>query len=93
MASEAITTTNHDAIRIWTADRGGVPAAVESTMKESDVGLLRIFFPGQGSGDELKEISWDEFFSKFEEEKLAFVCDLHTEDGKLSRFSKLITRS
>lgn len=93
MANETITTTSHDAIRIWTEDRAGVPASVAETMKGDDVGILRIHFPGQGSGDDLDQITWEEFFQKFEDEQLAFLCEIHTTEGDLSRFSKLVRRS
>ncbi len=92
MSSSANTTTNHEVIRLWTEDRGGVPASVSSTTEGDDVGLLRIFFPGQGSGDQLDEISWEDFFGKFEEAKLAFIYDVHTAEGSLSRFSKFVQR-
>lgn len=86
------TTTNHEVIRLWCEDRGGVPAAVSSTHDDRDVGVIRVHFPGQGSGDTLDEISWDDFFAKFEEAKLAFLYDIRTESGELSRFSKFVSR-
>lgn len=86
-------TTNHEVIRLWCEDRGGVPAAVTETHGRDDVGIIRIHFPGQGSGDQLDEISWDEFFQKFEDAGLAFLYDIRTESGELSRFSKLVSRT
>ena len=52
------------------------------------VGLLRIDFPGYSGQDTLVPIDWDEFFEKFEEEKLAFLHD----NKPKSRFNKLIAR-
>ncbi|TWT85998.1 hypothetical protein Pla123a_08060 [Posidoniimonas polymericola] len=92
MATDTNQTTQHDAIRLWADDRGGHPASVGSTANGDDVGVLRIFFPGQGSGDELDTIEWDAFFDKFEEAKLAFVYETHTADGELSRFGKFVSR-
>ncbi|QDU82289.1 hypothetical protein Pla110_40440 [Polystyrenella longa] len=92
MTTSTHTTTNPEVIQLWTTDRGGVPAAVEETQKKGDPGILRIHFPEEGSEDTLTEISWDNFFQKFEEAKLAFVYDIRTESGELSRFSKLISR-
>lgn len=85
------TTTNHEVIRLWATDRGGVPAAVAETSSDDDAGLLRIYFPEDGEEDALTEISWDNFFTKFEEANLAFVYDIMT-DGNLSRFSRLVSR-
>ncbi|WP_186417329.1 hypothetical protein [Bosea sp. CS1GBMeth4] len=85
--SHGNTTTNHSKIRRWAEARGGRPARVKGTgRKEDDPGLLRLDF---GEADEgLEEISWEEFFDKFEERKLAL---LYEEDTN-SRFNKLIER-
>ncbi len=71
-AGESKTTTDHDEIRRWVEERGGQPATVKGTGGDDDAGLLRIDFPG-GSGDRLEEISWEDFFEKFDEKKLAFL--------------------
>lgn len=90
--AEAKTTTNHEEIRRWVEERGGHPAAVKSTHKDDDPGLLRIDFPGSGGEGELEAISWDEFFEKFDEKKLAFLYQDELKSGKESRFSKLVNR-
>lgn len=92
MSATTQKTTNHEVIRLWCEDRGGVPAAVGQTHDSGDVGILRIHFPGQGSGDQLDEIPWEDFFDKFEEAQLAFLYEVRTETGELSRFSKLNSR-
>ncbi len=87
------TTTDHDEIRRWVEERGGHPATVRGTGQGGEeAGLLRIDFPGYSGGDRLEEISWDEFFQKFDEEGLAFVYEDRTSGGKTSRFSKLVSR-
>jgi len=86
-------TTDHDEIRKWTEARGGKPATVKSTKGANDPGLLRINFPGYRGEQTLVEISWDEFFKKFESKNLAFLYQDTTSDGKESRFFKLINRS
>ena len=87
------TTTDHDEIRRWAEERGGKPAHVRSTGGGDDAGLLRIWFPGVGAGeDELEPISWDEFFEKFEEKNLALVYQDETAEGEESRFAKLVSR-
>ncbi len=84
-------TTSHRAIKRWTEARGGTPATVKGTRRKSDpAGILRIDFPGYSGGDTLKAISWDDFFTKFDEEKLVFLYQNHTADGSESRFCKFV---
>lgn len=92
MAMEGKTTTDHEAIRKWVEQRGGHPARVKGTGDGDDGGLLRINFPDYGGEERLEDISWDEFFEKFEEKHLAFLYQDKTADGKESRFSKLVRR-
>lgn len=86
------TTTNHDEIRRWVTERGGVPVTVEGTGGDGDAGVLRIDFPGYGDEEGLQEVSWDEWFVKFEEQGLAFVYQDTTSDGQVSRFNKIVSR-
>ena len=81
-------TTDQDEIRRWVEERGGHPAHVKGTNEDEGVGILRIDYPGFSGEDTLEQISWEEFFKSFEENKLAFLYD----DDKESRFSKLISR-
>jgi hypothetical protein len=87
--SAAKSTTDHDVIRRWAEERGGHPAHVRSTGDDDDVGIIRIDFPGFSGEGTLEEISWEEFFEKFEERQLAF---LYQDDGE-SRFNKLVSRN
>ncbi len=84
----AITTVDHEEIRKWGEAKGGKPAAVDRTHKGEDVGIIRLMFPNseQSEHQHLVEISWDEFFEKFEESKLALIYE------KESLFSKLVGR-
>lgn len=92
MAGAAKSTTNHEEIRRWVEERGGFPACVCGTGDEEDTGLLRIDFPGYSGKESLKRISWNDWFEKFEEKKLAFLHQ-DEKDGELSRFSKIVSRS
>lgn len=92
MASEQHVTTNHDEIRRWAEERGGHPAEVAATGTRGSAGILRIDFPGYGDDDALNEISWDDFFRKFDEKHLAFLYQDHLKDGSPSRFSKFVNR-
>ena len=49
-------------------------------------------FPGYG-GERLQEISWDEFFRKFDEKNLEFLYQEQTRGGEQSNFFKLVKRS
>lgn len=85
-------TTDHQKIRSWAEERGGKPAAVKGTGGGDDPGILRIDFPGYTGEDTLREISWEQFFEKFEKEQLAFLYQEETKEGNESRFSKLTNR-
>lgn len=85
-------TVDHDQIKHWVEARGGHPARVKGTGSGSDGGLLRIDFPDYSGGQSLEEISWEEFFDKFEEKSLAFLYQDETSGGEESRFSKLVHR-
>lgn len=90
--NESKQTTDHDQIRRWVEQRGGRPARVRGTGGVDDPGMLRIEMPGGGGDDDLEPITWDDFFEKFEREKLAFLYHEQTEEGQPSRFSKLVKR-
>ncbi len=92
MTQESKTTIDHDEIRAWVEARDGVPATVARTAEDEDAGILRILFQEQDSGESLKEISWDDFFEKFEEENLAFLYQDETKEGGTSRFFKFVAR-
>lgn len=94
MAGSSNTTTDHDEIRKWVEERGGRPASVSGTGNGDEAGVLRINFdePGGDDDDRLEDISWDEFFDKFEESKLAFLHQDITSGGQESRFFKFVSR-
>jgi hypothetical protein len=85
-------TTDHETIRNWVEDRGGHPATVRRTGDEEDPGILRIDYPGYSGERSLEPISWDAFFEKFDEKRLAFLYQDETVEGEPSRFSKLVDR-
>lgn len=93
MPREAQTTTDHDTIRRWAEERGGHPAAVSETHSEGDAGILRIDFEDGEEDEGLEEISWEQFFDKFESSKLAFLYQDETKAGATSRFFKFVRRN
>ena len=84
--SSARRTRDHDEIRRWAEDRGGIPTFVKGTGD----GLLRIdFVEGRKSGgreENLDETTWEEWFRVFDDRGLEF---LHVPEGE-SRFFKLV---
>jgi hypothetical protein len=90
MSGESKTTTDHKTIQKWVEERGGHPATVKGTGDGDEAGVLRIDYPGYTGENRLEEITWDEFFAKFDEEGLAFLYQETTKDGEQSRFSKLV---
>ena len=88
--SQATVTTDHDTIRRWAEKRGGHPATVKATAAKKEAGILRLDFEPKDEG--LAEVSWDDFFRKFDDEKLAFLHQDKTADGKVSRFHKFVDR-
>ena len=89
--SSGTTTTDHKAIRKWIEGRKGHPAVVRATEDNGrSGGLLRVEF--RDPEDRLDEVDWDEFFKIFDENKLAFLHQDKTADGKVSRFNKFIAR-
>ncbi len=99
MAGQSKVTTDHNTIKKWIEERGGKPASVKRTEGKDDPGLLRVDFPGRGKDEarnggrgSLQEISWDDFFQKFDEKQLAFLYQDEMKSGQESRFFKLVSR-
>jgi hypothetical protein len=86
------TTTDRDEIIAWAEERGAKPACVRGTGDKGDIGILRLDFPGYTGEDKLQEITWDEWFEKFEDRKLALLHQDTTASGEKSNFNKIISR-
>src|SRR4051794_6806116 len=92
MASESHTTTDHDEIRAWVEKHEGSPAVVRGTESDEGRGVLRIDFPGGAGEDRLEHVDWEEWFSAFEDNDLAFLYQEHKASGEDSTFFKLVRR-
>jgi hypothetical protein len=91
--TDAKKTTDHEEIRQWVEERNGKPASVAGTSKrDEDVGLVGIDFTEDGEDESLEEISWDEFFEKFEQKQLAFLYQEQKANGEPSTFNKFVVR-
>jgi hypothetical protein len=85
--SSSETTTDHEAIQKWAEARDGRPAVIRNGGKG---GILRIDF-GEKE-EEFEDVDWNEFFDIFDKNKLAFLYQDETKDGKTSRFNKFVER-
>ena len=78
-------TRDHDEIRKWVEKHDGVPAVVDTNgTPNDDDGILRIKF--RDGNDKLEEITWEDFFEKFDERNLTFLY----QDDEKSRFNKFV---
>lgn len=92
------TTTNHSEIQQWAEKHEGKPQKIDHPDASADTIGLRIDFPGSkdeeyGVTREATDISWEEFFLIFDQQKLSF--EYYPEDlpnktaSDLYRFLKL----
>ncbi len=86
-------TTDHAVVRDLVEEYDGYPAHVERT-EGNDSGLLRLAFPDVESRDgdpneDLKELSWEEFFEEFDRERLALVYPEDLGDDAAADFQVL----
>jgi hypothetical protein len=93
MAGQSKTTTDHETIRRWAQARHGEPASVRGTEAGDEAGILRIDFPGGAGEDQLAHISWEDWFAKFDEKKLAFLYQDEKASGEGSTFFELVSRN
>lgn len=86
------TTRDHNEIRRWAEKRGAIPAEVTGTERNGETGILRFEFPKAPNHNDskLNEISWDDFFEKFDERGLELVYQDVTAEGAESNFNKLV---
>lgn len=90
--SQSTTTTDHDEIRRWVEHNNGTPARVRDTGDSDDPGILRFDFPGGAGTESLEQISWDDWFEKFESQNLALLYQQQKSSGEGSTFFKLVQR-
>lgn len=86
------TTQDHEEIRSWAEKRDARPAEVARTHRSNEPGILRFCFPtARGKNNEnLREISWDDFFEKFDDSNLQLVYQEKIAAGRRSNFNKLV---
>ena len=84
--------TDHDEIRRWAQERDAKPTRVRGTGGDGDVEMIRLDVPGYSGGESLEEISWDDWFRKFDEKNLALLVQDRTVRGEKSNFNRLVSR-
>ena len=83
----SLATTNHEVIKQWAQERGGVPAAVAGTEHGKSLGVPRFDFGGDD--ENLRHVSWQEWFDTFDERELNFLYQQQRSDGRQSNFFRL----
>ena len=83
-------TYNHETIKNWARDRGGVPAILKKETDDPTV-MLRIHFPGS-EANEAKKATWEELFRFLDKENISFLYQDRTPEGEMSRYYKFICR-
>ncbi|MBX0297994.1 lamin tail domain-containing protein [Haloarcula nitratireducens] len=92
MPGRTMTTTGHDRIREWAEARDAKPSHVIDTGAGDDVGVLRLDFPEEELDPSLEEIAWEDFFTKFDQEGLAFRYQETKASGEQSYFHRFVQR-
>ncbi|HZL69889.1 MAG TPA: hypothetical protein VFC29_21465, partial [Candidatus Limnocylindrales bacterium] len=85
-------TTDHDEIRRWAEARNAIPATVVRTKKDEHAEVVGLDFPGFDGEGSLEEISWEQWFNKFDKLNLALLYQEDTAGGEKSNFNKIIRR-
>lgn len=86
---QTLRTRDHEKIKSWAEARGATPSTVPGTEHGDHLGVLRLDFPGYG-GQDLSEVSWEEWFDTFDRRNLEFIYQEHTRDGSPSNFFKVV---
>ncbi len=83
----SLATTHHEVIKQWAEERGGVPATVEGTEHGDHLGVLRFDFGGEA--ENLRHVTWEEWFQTFDARRLNFIYQDERSDGRQSTFFRL----
>lgn len=83
----SLATSHHDVIKQWADERGATPATVDGTEHGDHLGVLRLDFGGDN--ENLRHVSWDEWFRTFDVRRLNFIYQENRRDGRQSNFFRL----
>src|SRR5438270_774900 len=76
-------------------ERNAQPSHVRGTGRNtgpSDIGILRLDFPGYSGEQSLEPIEWEQWFEVFDDRGLALLVQDQTAGGERSNFNKLVSR-
>jgi hypothetical protein len=69
-------TTNHEEIRVWAQKHHAVPTEILPAHLNHEPLVLRMMFPQMAADrSDIRVLTWDEFFAKFDLLGLTFVYD------------------
>ena len=98
--AELLVTTNHDRIRKWVETRGGRPATRLPSRRKSQsmTGPLHIAIVGDTrsrsyTDPSYETLTWDDFFTRFDEDGMSFAYLDTTPTGRRSNFYKFTRRA
>jgi hypothetical protein len=80
----SLATTHHEVIKLWAEERKATPATVPGTEHGDHLGVLRLDFGNDN--DDLRHVSWEEWFDTFDQRRLNFVYQEQRSDGRQSNF-------
>jgi hypothetical protein len=83
----SLATTHHMVIKEWAEARGAQPATVAGTEHTDHLGVLRFDFGGHN--ENLRHVSWQEWFDTFDSRRLNFIYQEERTDGRRSNFFRL----
>jgi hypothetical protein len=86
---QTLRTRDHEVIRRWAEERDARPATVKGSEHGDLLGVLTFDF---GEPEEnLREVSWDEWFRTFDERNLEFLYQEHLANGRQSNFFRIVS--
>lgn len=83
----SLATTHHEVIKQWAEARNATPATVSGTEHGDHLGVLRFDFGGDS--EDLRHVSWEEWFNTFDARGLNFIYQEQRSDGQQSNFFRL----
>jgi hypothetical protein len=83
----SLVTTHHEVIKEWAEARNATPATVPGTEHGDHLGVLRLDFGDDN--DDLRHVSWEEWFTTFDDRRLNFIYQESRSDGRQSNFFRL----
>ena len=82
---QTLVTRSPEVIKHWAEERKATPATVPDTQHGDHLGVLRFDFPGFG-GQNLQQVSWDQWLDTFRKRNLVFIFQEHKRSGEMSNF-------